>query len=498
MDPLLRKSGSELARLIREGECRALEVVERHIARIEQVNPRLNAVVRERFASARQEAVEADALAEITPAAELPSFHGVPCTIKESCALRGMPNSSGLVARAEIVADADAPPVARLRAAGAIPLGVTNTSEITSWPGAHNRVYGRTGNAYDPDYQSGGSSGGEGAIIGAGGSPFGLGTDIGGSIRIPSFANGVFGHKPSAGLVPGTGQYPSYQGRLQHYNTTGPLARRAEDLMPLLRILAGPDGEDRGCTDISLGDPAGVELDSIRVIVAGGEVRGSIDAELRKAEQKAAYALLRAGARVETRDLPRLRRAGEIYLGMMLDAGGMPAQTALGNGVPIPLARELARALVGASSHMPPVLLLALVWRLGRLARRPVARYAAMGLQLQVELRDLLGDDGVLLFPSARGTPPRQGRELAALRNFVFTGLFNVLEMPVTQVPLGLGSKGLPLGLQVVGSHGNDHLTIAVAMELERLFGGWTPPSCSSPSTGSPARRCAHSPDPPR
>jgi len=463
--------------MIRAGECSALQVVERHIERIEQVNPRLNAVVRDRFDAARQEAVEADTLGEMAPAVDLPPFHGVPCTIKESCALRGMPNSSGLVSRAGIIAEADAPPVARLRAAGVIPLGVTNTSEITAWPGADNRVYGRTGNAYDPDYQSGGSSGGEGAIIGAGGSPFGLGTDIGGSVRIPSFANGVFGHKPSAGLVPGTGQYPTYHGRLQRFNTTGPLARRAEDLMPLLRILAGPDGEDLGCTPTPLGDPAGVKLDSIRVIVAEGDGKRSVDPELRMAEQNAAYALARCGARVEIQDPPRLRRAAEIYLGLMFEAGGMPFETALGNGEPIPLGREAARALVGASPHMLPVLLLALSSRLGRLASKRLARYAAMGHELQAELRDLLGDDGVLLFPSARSTPPRQGRNLAALANFVFTGLFNVLEMPVTQVPLGIGSRGLPLGVQVAGAHGNDHLTIAVAMKLERLFGGWTPPA---------------------
>jgi fatty acid amide hydrolase 2 len=343
MDSLLLKSGSELARLIREGECRALEVVERHIERLERVNSRLNAVVRERFDAARQEAVEADTLAEMAPASDLPPFHGVPCTIKESCALRGMPNSSGLVSRAGIVAGEDAPPVARLRAAGAIPLGVTNTSEITAWPGADNRVYGRTGNAYDPDYQCGGSSGGEGAIIGAGGSPFGLGTDIGGSIRIPAFANGVFGHKPSAGLVPGTGQYPTYDGRLQRINTTGPLARRAEDLMPLLRILAGPDGEDLGCIPTPLGDPAAVELDSIRVIVAEGDGRRSVDAELRIAQQNAAYALARCGARVEMRSPPLLRRAAAIYLGLMFEAGGMPFETALGNGEPIPLGREVVR-----------------------------------------------------------------------------------------------------------------------------------------------------------
>jgi len=476
MDSLLQKSGSELARLIREGERSALEVVECHIERIERVNPRLNAVVRERFDAARQEAVDADRLAEMVPAADLPPFHGVPCSIKESCALRGMPNSSGLVSRAGIVAEQDAPPVARLRAAGAIPLGVTNTSEITAWPGADNRVYGRTANAYHPDYQSGGSSGGEGAIIGAGGSPFGLGTDIGGSIRIPSFANGIFGHKPSGGLVPGTGQYPTYSGRLQRFNTTGPLARRAEDLMPLLRILAGPDGVDLGCTALQLGDPASVELESIRVIVVEGAARRPIDAELRLAQQNAAYALARRGARVEMHGLPRLRHAGEIYVALMHEGGGMPMETALGNGEPISLGRELGRALVGASSHMPSVLLLALAWRLGGLLKKRLARCAEMGRELGAELGDLLGDDGVLLLPSARSTPPRQGKQLAALANFVFTGLFNVLEMPVTQVPLGIGSRGLPLGVQVAATHGNDHLPIAIAMELEGLFGGWQPP----------------------
>jgi len=220
-----------------------------------------------------------------------------------------------------------------------------------------------------------------------------------------------------------------------------------------------------------------VKLDSLHVIVAEGETRRSSDPELRMAQQNAAYALARCGARVEMRSPALLRRVSEIYLGLMHEAGGMPYETALGNGEPIPLGREVARALVGASPHMLPVLLLAVLQRIGRLARRRLARYAAMGHELQAELRDLLGDDGVLLFPPAYATPPRQGRELAALLNASFTGPFNVLEMPVTQVPLGIGSLGLPLGVQVAGVHGNDHLTIAVALELERSFGGWTPPA---------------------
>jgi fatty acid amide hydrolase 2 len=208
---LLTLSGIELARRIRQGEASSAEVVERHIEQIERVNPRLNAVVRNRFEEARVEAKHADARVRAGNGAELPPLLGVPCTIKESISLSGMPNSSGMVSRAHLTASQDATVVERLRSAGAIPLGVTNVPELTIWAATFNRVYGRTNNAYDPRRVAGGSSGGEGAIVGAGASPFGIGTDLGGSIRAPSFCNGVFGHKPSGGLVPGTGQFPQYQ-----------------------------------------------------------------------------------------------------------------------------------------------------------------------------------------------------------------------------------------------------------------------------------------------
>ena len=247
MNELLSLSAVELARRIREKRILSREVVETHIAHIQRVNPDLNAVVRERFDDARREAEAADRRIQAANGDELPPFLGVPCTIKECFALTGMPNSSGLVARKGEIARQDATAVARLRAAGAIPLGVTNVPELCMWMETDNRVYGRTNNPYNVKHIVGGSSGGEGAIIASGASPFGLGSDIGGSIRMPAFFNGVFGHKPSAGLVPGTGQYPIATNQALRYLTTGPLARRAEDLMPLLRVLAGPDGQDGGC-----------------------------------------------------------------------------------------------------------------------------------------------------------------------------------------------------------------------------------------------------------
>src|SRR5258708_16320393 len=202
LDDIRLLSGTALARRIRSGALTSRDAVERHIAQIEAVNPTINAVVCHRFDAARAEADDADARRASASPEELPPFHGVPCTIKETFCLTGMPNASGLLARRGLVSESDAPPVARLRRAGAIPLGVTNTSELAMWMESTNKVYGRSNNPYDPTRIVGGSSGGEAAIIAAGGSPFGLGSGIGGSIRGPCFFNRIFGPKPTGGLVP--------------------------------------------------------------------------------------------------------------------------------------------------------------------------------------------------------------------------------------------------------------------------------------------------------
>ena len=474
MSDLLRLSGRELARRIRQGEVSATEVVERHIEQIERVNPRINALVRDRFEQARVEAKQADARVRSGDAAGLPPLLGVPCTIKESIALRGMPHSSGMVSRAGFTATEDATVVARVRAAGAIPLGVTNVSELTVWAATFTRVYGRTHNAYDPGRIAGGSSGGEGAIVGAGGSPFGIGTDVGGSIRTPAFCNGVFGHKPSGGLVPGTGQFPRYAGRLLRFNTTGPLARRAEDLMPLLRILAGPDGHDEGCLPFPLGDPDRVDLASLRVLVIEDDGRRPrVARELRHAQQRAAYALARRGASVEPVSLPALAHSLAIVGAAIIEAGGTSLDETLGGGERTRLARETVRLALRRSPHSYPPLFMLALERLVRARPRWVRRQVERGAALRAQLDDLLGQDGVILYPSGRSVAPRHGP--TAPFNFRFFAIFNVLELPATQVPLGLSTEGLPLGVQVVAGRGRDHLTIAVALELERALGGWVP-----------------------
>jgi len=462
--------------MIRAREVTSREVVEAHIARIEAVNPVLNAVVRDRFAEARAEADAADrAVAAGDPAAARP-FHGVPCTVKECFALTGMPNTSGLVSRRDVVAAEDATAVARLRAAGAVPLGVTNVSELCMWMETVNHVYGRTNNPYDPSRIVGGSSGGEGAIVGAGASPFGLGSDIGGSIRMPAFFNGVFGHKPTGGLVPGTGQHPIAENEALRYLTTGPLARRAEDLMPLLRVLAGPDGRDAGCRPLPLGDPHAVDLAALTVLDVEDNGATRVAADLRAAQRAAAEALARRGARVERVRFAGLRASRDVWAAMMAAAADTPFSELLGDGRRVRGGRELVRWLRGRSPHTLPSVVLVLIEGLTARMPRRVARLAAAGRALKAEIEARLGPCGVMLYPSYPTVAPPHRRPLFPPFNWVYTAILNVLEFPVTQVPLGLGPHGLPLGVQVAAVPGNDHVTIAVALELERAFGGWVPP----------------------
>lgn len=474
---LLTKSASELAALIRSRQVSARQVVDTHIARIEEVNPMLNAMVADRFAAAR---VEADTADKNLAAGEqnLPSFYGVPCTIKECFEVVGMPNSTGLIARKHVRGMSNATAVARLSQAGAIVLGVTNTSELCMWMESNNKLYGRTNNPYDPTRIVGGSSGGEGALVGSGASPFGLGSDIGGSIRMPAFFNGVFGHKPSGGLVPGSGQYPPAKGAALRYLTTGPLCRKAQDLWPLLTLLAGPDGIDTGCQSYQLGDPAHVAVHKLNVLNVPWNGRLAVAADLQAAQSKVADHLATIGAKVRYQHFDELEHSFAIWSAMLGAAQGKSSfRRAMQKDSIWALWSEVFKSLFGASEHTIPALALGLIENLGAFTPKRTARAIEAGKALKQKLETALGDNGVMLFPSHTVTAPKHNQPVYKLSfDWVYTAIFNVLELPVTQVPLGLNAEGLPLGIQVVAKQGNDHLTIAVALELERAFGGWVPP----------------------
>jgi fatty acid amide hydrolase 2 len=475
--PLLEKSALELAALIRNREISSLEAVEAHIAHASEVNPGLNAIVRTRYDLAREEATRADeTLAKATRSTKLPLLHGVPCTIKECFAFTGMPNSSGLVARRDLIADYDATAVGRIRAAGAIPLGVTNISELCMWMESNNCVYGRTNNPYDARRTVGGSSGGEGAIVGSGASPFGLGSDVGGSIRMPAFFNGVFGHKPTGGAVPGSGQHPYATGAALRYVTTGPIARRASDLMPLMRILAGPDGLDEGCIDPQLGDPDQVDLRGMNVVSVETNGIRRVSDDLITAQRHAADALRARGANVRSINLPALSKSLQVWSQALGTAGGPSFHEFLGDGEMHPLLPELLKWPFGKSKHTLPAIVLALIEKFPMISDVPRETIEAAVLSLRREVEDTLGPGGVMLYPSYTRPAPIHTRALLTPLDWLYTAVWNVLELPVTQVPLGLNAQGIPLGVQVVGHHRADHVTIAVAQALEADLGGWVPP----------------------
>jgi len=476
MQSLLTLSGTRLAEMIRNKEVSSLDVVKLHIDHIKEVNPLINALVKDRFDAALKEAKEADEMLKKVDPDKLPPFHGVPCTVKESFMLTGMPNTSGLVARKSVISDRDATAVSRLKKAGAIPLGVTNTPELCMWMETYNKIYGRTNNPYNIKHIVGGSSGGEGAIIGAGGSPFGVGADIGGSIRMPAFFNGVFGHKPTGGLIPNSGQYPIARNEGLRYLTTGPLARRAEDLMPLVKIMAGPDGEDTGCVEMRIGDIKDIKIKGLTVIDVEDNGRINVAEDLKRIQRRVAEYLESKGAVVKRTKIKHLERSMEIWGSMLYESDQESFNELLGNGKPIHSFSEIIKLIFGVSQHTLPSLFLAIAENFIKHVPGQTKKFVEAGINLREELVNTIGKNGIMLYPSYSRPAPRHNKPLLRPFDFVYTAILSMMELPVTQVPLGLNDEGLPLGVQVASIHGNDHVTIAVALELEKAFGGWVPP----------------------
>jgi fatty acid amide hydrolase 2 len=480
--PVTERSALALARAIRSRELTAANVVDAHIAVHERFAPRINAIAADRFEAARAEARAADQLvAGSADAAQLPPLLGVPFTVKETIAVRGMPLSGGVPVRRDERAAENAPAVERLVGAGAIPLGVTNVSELTLWIESENRVYGRTNNPYDPSRTAGGSSGGEGAAVGCGGSPFGLASDIAGSIRIPALFCGVFGHKPSGGVVPNTGLWPPTTGESGRMLGTGVLARRAADLMPLLALIAGPDGVDPITLPVELGDPASVSLEGLSVVTVEDASVRPFSTDMRDARERAVGALLAAGASVRRVRLRSWRKAAPAFLAALEEGSGADAAHATlrllkESGEDRPSWRELLRP--GGPHMLPTRVTLAAEMLRSQDGSAPSRRALSAAREIVAELTDAVGD-GVLLHPAHPRPAPKHRRTLGRLWLLTPTSVFNMAALPVTEVPLGLSESGLPVGVQVAAGPKRDHVSIAVALELERVFGGWVPPPAS-------------------
>lgn len=446
-----------------------------HIERIIAVNPALNAVIEDRFATARAEARAADELlAKTADFDSLPPLFGIPCTIKEFFAVCGMPQTGGLVRREHSRAACDSTVVERLRKAGAIVLGTTNVPEGGLWMETHNLLYGRTNNPWNLSRTCGGSSGGEGAIVAAGGAPFGIGSDIGGSIRLPAAFCGTVGHKPSGGLVPLTDHFPPALGESQ-FLVGGPLCRRVGDVLPILRVIAGPDGKDHTCAELSIGDPATVDLTKVKVFPVPAPLRTS--AVMREAVTSAATALADLGTRLGTLDAERFSGGFVLWMAAMTTAAGsLTYGDVLADSGNISVAKELLRLPLNRSQYILPSLVTVAFEKLLKILPRSFSDMTSTLHRLErlrAELDELLGDNGVLIYPPYSRPAPRHRAALLTPFDAACTALWNILGYPATVVPLGFDRDGMPVAVQVIARRGLDHLTIAVAAALEKRFGGW-------------------------
>lgn len=470
-EPLFDLTITDLTARMRAGTLSPVTLVEAHIERASALDRALNIFTRTRFEAARAEALAAETRYR---RGEAGPIAGIPFSVKEMVSVAGMPQTAGITARRDVIADNDATVVRRLRRAGGIVMGVTNVPEGGMWVETDNRIYGRTKNPWDVRRTPGGSSGGEAALIAAGGAVFGVGSDIGGSIRIPASFCGVPGHKPSGGLVPNTGHWPN-DGSAGPMLTTGPFARSADDLWMLLGLMSGPDGldwaVDRALSGTALDavDPAGLRVLVIERI-AGVRVRPEVQGAVRQA----ADALAARGAKVEA--LPRdvFDEALAIWAAAMEALESDPFEVLLGDGRRVGLLRELPRLIARRSGHTTVALAAVTLQKLGGLLGRRFANALAARDRLRSRLEELLGDDGVLLGPAFPRPAPRHREALLRPQEFICSGIFNPLHFPGTVMPVGFAANGLPLTVQIIGARGSDHLTLAAARAIEQRLGGWT------------------------
>ncbi len=475
MNELLTLSATEIAKRIRNLEVSPVEVMDVHLSRMEAINPKINAVVVPRFDDARNEAKAAEEFLGGKKRKKLPPFFGVPCTIKDTYAMAGLPWAGGLWKRRNTVPDFDATVVERVKQSGAIIMGKTNVPEAAMWIESYNYVYGRSRNPYDLSRGVGGSSGGEGAIVASAASPFGIGSDVGGSIRFPSAFNGIPGHKPTGGRVPGYGHWPEAKGPIAAYNTYGPMTRRVVDLAPLLELIQGPDGRDPAVEERPLLSPDKVNKKGLRVFYFESNGMARVNPDVRRAVDLCAGALQADGLDVQYWRPQGVNRSLEIWQAGM-SQNPHPFVNIMGDGEAISLMEETLLFLRRRGKITLPGLAVALVEKPGQLFSGRNRKMLALADDLRHRIEERLGDDGVLICPVFSTPAPKHGYAWADLLGIGYSGLINIMGFPSTVMPVYYNENGLPVSIQIIAARWNDHLTLATASLIEKIFGGWRPP----------------------
>jgi len=458
----------EMAQMIRSKRISPVELVRAHLDRAEKLHPQLNAMVHLERDRALEQALAAEQA--VMRGERLGPLHGVPVTIKSSIDVAGLRCEAGTKLRAGCVPEKDAPLVARLKAAGAVILGNTNVPEMLMAYETDNVLHGRTNNPWDLTRTPGGSSGGEAAAIAAGCSAAGVGSDGGGSIRVPAHFSGICGLKPTPGRIPATGHFPPCVGPFAGLGVVGPMARRVRDLEALLKVMAGPDEGDVCSAPVPFRPASEDEVRRLRIGYFEDDGETTVTPETRAAVRAAAKALEQQGLEVEPFRPEGLEHARQVWWTLFGLAGGLVLGPILaGHESELsPILREFV-AMVAAE---PPLTLDCL---LNALIERD---------QCRTRLLEQMQKFPILLCPVCAIPAFRHGERawmidgqtvnyLDAMR---YTQWFNLTGNPAAVVPVGRSPEELPIGVQVVGRPWEEEVVLAVAARIEQACGGWQKP----------------------
>jgi Asp-tRNA(Asn)/Glu-tRNA(Gln) amidotransferase A subunit family amidase len=442
-----------------EGLVSARELARHYLDRIDAVDPALHAVV----------ACDPDAVMAAAGAAdaergrgERRPLLGLPVTIKDSIEVDGLPCTGGSLAREGHRPSRDATVVARLRAAGAIVLAKSNVPEYSSSYETDNVVHGRTNHPLDATRTPGGSSGGEAALVAAGASPLGIGTDGGGSLRVPAHYCGIVGLRPTVGRVPDTGTWPATRaGGYMDLFCVGPIARRVEDVALALPIISGPDWIDPYAVPAPLGDPASIPVDRLRVGWFADDPRLVVSSATHDALAAAVAALSGAGARVTEVRAPWEEDPTALFFDCVAADGGSQLRDDLG----------------AADRHVSQFQ--ELIDAVARVERSAAGWFGVQRrvFALRARVRELAASVDVLLCPVVAGTAPRHGEspgppipEAEPYRAFDYVHLIALGGLPAASVPAG-GEDGLPIGVQVAAGPFREDVVLAAAAVIEHHLG---------------------------
>ena len=448
-----------------------VELVNAHLSRIDELNPKLNAFVAIEADRARAQAKSAEAvLGSASKSNSIGPLHGVPISIKSSIDVAGLPCECGSLLRKGYVPSEDAPLVARLRAAGAIILGNTNVPEFLMAYETDNVLYGRTNNPWDLSRTPGGSSGGEAAAIAAGCSAGGVGSDGGGSIRIPAHYAGICGLKPTPGRIPSTSHYPASAGPFAQLGVVGPMARRVGDIQKLFEVMAGPDPGDPASAPVPMRRWSDREIRALNVAYFIDDEVTPVTSETAAAVHTAVDALRAQGFQVTEWRPQNLDRVWQLWWNLFGRAGQMSfAPTIAGRETELSPIYRAFRAIV---AEAPPLTAQDL---LNTLLARDVLRGNL--LEKMEEFPILLCPVcAIPAFHHGEREWTVQGRKVEYLKAMSYSQWFNLFGNPAGVVPVAQSPEGLPIGVQIVGRPWEDEAVLGVAAIIEHACGKFRRP----------------------